>query len=271
MERTAAASTVKASAPDPVVVEQVRLLHASLPLTQSVALVNGGLLAFIQSTVIELAVVVAWLACLVLVTLLRLAFGLQFRRDPAVQENILYWRDVFLAGAVASALAWGAAVWVLYPEGQLAHQVFVAFTLSGMVAGSTAVLAPVLRVFMLYAVVIAVPVIARFIAAGTDIHMVMAAMVTVFLLAMLSIGKRIHETIELTLRLRVDNRALVDSLRRDKVTIETINADLVAAQAELRRTNASLETRVAQRTAALQQADRHKNEFLAMLSHCWSA
>src|SRR6185369_13593610 len=64
--------------------------------------------------------------------------------------------------------------------------------------------------------------------------------------AMLSIGRRIHDAIEMTLRLRVENRGLIDSLRKS---------------------NEVLETRVAERTAALQEVDRRKDDFLAMLSH----
>src|SRR3989440_62745 len=52
--------------------------------------------------------------------------------------------------------------------------------------------------------------------------------------------------------------------------LETLNRDLQQANAELEAANRSLQNEVAERTraeAALKEADRHKDEFLAMLAH----
>jgi signal transduction histidine kinase len=52
--------------------------------------------------------------------------------------------------------------------------------------------------------------------------------------------------------------------------LESLNATLQRANAELERTNRSLQTEVVERTRAeqaLQEADRNKDEFLAMLAH----
>ena len=267
MERALAALRAAVSAPDPVIAGQVRLLHANLPVSQAVVLVNGALLAAIQSAVVDVRVAATWFACLALVAAVRMTLGLRFDRDPSAPRNSLRWRSAFLAGAAAAGLVWGAAAWVIFPPASIVHQVFLAFVVSGMIAGSTAVLAPSFRVFAVFAVAAAVPVVARFIAAGTDIHYVMAAMSTIFLLAMLSVGRRIHDAITITLRLRAENQNLIDGLSSEKARMETVNARLLAAQDELRQSNEELEARVADRTAALQEADRRKDAFLAMLSH----
>jgi signal transduction histidine kinase len=69
------------------------------------------------------------------------------------------------------------------------------------------------------------------------------------------------------LRLRFQNQDLVARLTREKAQAETVNADLLAAQDELRKSNEALESRVSSRTAALEDLDRRKDDFLAMLSH----
>jgi hypothetical protein len=84
-----------------VSVEQVKLLYANLRVSQAVALVNGVVLAIVQSIVIEARQVVIWLACLFLVTLARDVLGLRFARSAASVENILRWRAYFLVGAVS--------------------------------------------------------------------------------------------------------------------------------------------------------------------------
>lgn len=255
------------SVAESVLIEQVNLLYANLPVSQAVALVNGVALAAVQFTVIEARQAESWLACLILVSLGRLVLGLLFARTPASAHNISRWRVYFLAGAVASALVWGSTAWILYPPESVVHQVFIAFVLGGMVAGSMTLLAPVFPVFALFALITLVPILVRFVFAFDDIHYAMAGMGAVFLFAMLAVGRRIHATIGQSLQLRFENRDLITDLRNETARVQSINADLLASQEELRKSNEVLESRISERTAALQHMDRRKDEFLAMLSH----
>jgi signal transduction histidine kinase len=252
---------------DPILVEQVKLLYANLPVSQTVALANGAVLALVHITVIELRMVVGWFAFLVLVVLARGAIGLRFSRAPASGKDILWWRAYFLVGAAASALVWGSTALVLYPPGSVVHQVFIAFVLGGMVAGATSFLTPVFPVFVLFALGTLAPVIVRFVLDRDSIHYAMAGMGTIFLLAMLAVGKRIHDTIAHALKLRFENRDLIAHLTSEKARVEHVNTELLKAQEELRKANEALESRVRERTAALQELDERKNDFLAMLSH----
>jgi signal transduction histidine kinase len=250
-----------------VAAEQVKLLYANLPVSQSVALVNGVVLALVQMMVIEARQAAIWLTCLILVSLGRGILGVVFVRRSAWGVNLSRWRDFFLAGVGASALIWGAAAVVLYPPDSALHQVFLAFVLGGMVAGSMTLLTPVFSVFVLFALGTLLPIIVRFALAADDVHYAMAAMGVIFLLAMLTIGRRIHRTITQSLALRFENRDLIAHLTGEKARVESINAELISAQDALKRSNEALESRVADRTAALQEQDRRKDEFLAMLGH----
>ena len=252
---------------DPVAIEQVKLLYANLPVSQSVALVNGVVLALVQAMTVEARQVAIWLTCLILISLGRGMLGILFARRSVSVENISRWRAYFLAGVVASAVVWGAAAFFLYPPQSVVHQVFLAFVLGGMVAGSVTLLTPVFLAFALFASGTLLPIGLRFALAGDDIHYAMAAMGMVFLLAMLVIGRRIQRTITQSLQLRFENRDLIAHLTAEKARIEAINAELLSAQEALKKSNEALESRVAERTAALQEQDRRKDEFLAMLSH----
>jgi signal transduction histidine kinase/ActR/RegA family two-component response regulator len=252
---------------DWVSVEQVNLLYANLPLSQTVAAVNGAVLVLVQSSVIEPPQVIGWLACLAGVTLWRAIVGRRFARTDLSLEAVSRWRSYFLAGAAASGLVWGAAALLLYPPASLAHQVFLAFVLGGMVAGSVTLLTPVYGVFLIFAVCVLLPVTARFAVDAGEMHYAMALLGAIFLFAMLTIGKRIHGMIAQSLRLRFENRDLITYLQEEKQRVESANAGLLAAQDALRRANEALEARVAERTAALEEQDRRKDQFLAMLSH----
>jgi len=87
-----------------VLVEQVRLLYAGLPLSQTVALVNGVVLAAVQAIVIEAAIVIFWLASLALVTLGRFAVGALFKRASASAGETARWLARFRGGVIAAGI-----------------------------------------------------------------------------------------------------------------------------------------------------------------------
>jgi signal transduction histidine kinase/CheY-like chemotaxis protein len=254
-------------AEDPIQVEQVRLLHTNLPTSQLVALLNGAILAFVQSFVFAASRTALWLSVLLIVTLGRLLLRQLFLRAAPEAAREPRWRALFMAGAFASGLVWGAAAWVLYPPEAPSHQMFLAFVLGGMVAGSVSVLTPVFEVFVVFAVAVLVPLGVRYGIAGDPLHYAMAAMTGIFLAAILVIGKQIHRTIRSSLELRFENLAMIDDLINARTYVESVNAELLAAQGALKRSNEELERRVADRTKALHAHDRRKDEFLAVLSH----
>jgi signal transduction histidine kinase/CheY-like chemotaxis protein len=247
--------------------ELVRMLYANVRVSQAVALVNGAVLAAVQSVVIERAVAFTWLAFLVCVTLARLYLGLRFTRSAPKAADMWRWLALFGAGALASGVVWGSAAWLLYPPDSVVHQVFMAFVLGGMVAGAVSLLTPVFPVFLAFAACSLLPAILRFLWTGDYMHYAMGGMGTLFLLAMLASGKRVHDTILQAMLLRFENQDLVEDLSSARGHLQAANADLLTTQQTLQTLNEELEGRVAERTAALERADRHKDEFLAMLSH----
>ena len=247
--------------------KQTQMLYVNVPVSQAVALVNGVVLAALQASVVDTPQVILWLACLVVVTLLRFYLGARFKRASPATNDIDRWLTYYYAAAIASGAVWGSAAWLLYPENSVVHQVFLAFVLGGMVAGAVSLLTPVFPIFALFALFSLVPAAVRFLWTGDYMHYAMGGMATLFLLAMLATGKRIHDTIAQSLMFRFENRELVADLTRARQHLQAVNDDLLRTQQTLRASNEELEHRVAERTAALETADRRKDEFIAMLSH----
>ena len=209
--------------------EQVRLVYEQMLPSQLVAVLNAVVFVAVQSLVIAAPVLIAWLAAVCVLALIRIAGGIGFRSAAPHAGQIGRWRLYAIAGAAASGIVWGSAAWLLFPQMNVAHQVFVAFVLGGMVAGSVTTLAPVFPAFLAYAVLTLVPVAIRFPLQQDYVHYAMGWMVVVFLAAVIVIARRSHEHMSDMLRLRVENAELTGELH---ATRETLRRERKRADAE---------------------------------------
>ena len=192
--------------------EQVKLLYDQLLASQLVAVLNAVVFVAVQSLVIEASVLIAWLAAVCVLALVRIAGAMAFRGAVQNTGEIGRWRLYAVVGAAASGILWGRAAWLLFPPMNVAHQVFVAFILGGMVAGSVTTLAPVFPAFLAYAVLTLVPAVVRFVLQEDYVHYAMGWMVLVFLVAVIVIARRSHEHLSDMLRLRIENTGLTGEL-----------------------------------------------------------
>jgi diguanylate cyclase (GGDEF)-like protein len=188
--------------------EQVRLLHENALLSQLVALVNAGILAYVLWPVAEPQNVAAWLACMVGVSLLRLGEARAFARAAPCGASMRTWRNWFLLGAFASGIMWGAAAMALSPAHSLPHQVFVSFVIAGMVAGAVATLSPVMTAFALFAIPALTPVVLQFLLREGPLHFPMTFMGVLFGLAMMTVARHVNATMRESLRMSRHNEQL---------------------------------------------------------------
>jgi signal transduction histidine kinase len=233
--------------------EQLRLVYDYLPASQLVAIINGILLVAVQSVAIKTPVLIGWLYALCMVTLIRTLGGVAFRKATPQAQQQPRWRRYAILGAACSGAVWGAAALFLFPASNVAHQVFVAFVLGGMVAGSVATLAPVLPAFFAFAVLALAPITARFALEHELIQYAMAWMVVLFLAAMVIIARRSHLGMSDALALKFQNTVLI--------------GELIAAQESLRRSHEELELRVEERTLELSRTNAELERLAYVASH----
>ena len=214
--------------------EQVRMLYAGAPTAALVNTVNAAILAFLLWDVMPYSVLQKWLGVMCLVQVLRLAlarfhqrltqpgYGPVGRLDRYLLQGA-GWEPWYLATAIASGLAWGAAGFWLFPGESAIHQLALSFVIGGMVAGATAVLAPLRWAFPLYALSALLPLSARFFLEGTPHYLMMGTLTLIFLLVLLGVAHLIHSTIVSSIRLRLENRDLVAALSAKADDLRQIN------------------------------------------------
>jgi diguanylate cyclase (GGDEF)-like protein len=223
-----------------VLAQQVRLLHDNAPLSQLVALINSGILAFVQWSQVRHITVAVWLLCVGAVSLARLSQSYAFQRARPAACAIGRWRNSFLLGALASGVLWGVAGVLLFPEQSFPHQVFTSFVVAGMIAGSVATLSPVLPAFVLFALPAVAPIVVQFLLRGGEIYFSMSVMTMLYGLAMIAIAKHVNTTLRTSLSLSQRNSQLIAVLTESKARTDTLNRSLETEVAERRQKELAL-------------------------------
>lgn len=226
------ADAAMSAIPDDLLAEQIRLLYRNTTLAQIVTLLNGALLAAIQSTALGYRAVIPWFMLLAAVSFSRIALAATYHRAVPDHRQNITWRNLYCAGAALGGAAWGASSFMLFTPDSFVHQIFLAFVLSGMLAGAIGIMASWFPAFALFSTLIAMPTVVRFAMVGEIMHIAMAWLIFLFMVTMLVVAHRVNRAIIESLQLRFENRKLIDELER-RVTERT--RDLSRANQDLEK------------------------------------
>jgi len=180
---------------------------SGLAVTLLVALVVVAVLAAVMP-VPRLAI---WMGATAAVLAARLALVLRYRRRAAGVEP-RRWENLFAAGAALQGLLWAALVVgfrPLPPE----YELFVAFVIGGMAIGAIGVLGASPRAFLLFTVPMVLAQAGDFLRQGGTRHAAMAALVVVFLAALLRIYLDLHRALLQNIERGLDNDRLLAEQR----------------------------------------------------------
>lgn len=126
-----------------------------------------------------------WLAAILITLGSRIGFAHIYSQLPETHETRKSRKLVFLAGITASGLVWASSPWLIFPEENVASQIFLFFVLMGMTAGTPAVSAPSTIAFICFAQPIFIMLTLRFIYEGGKDHYMMAALTQLYNLVLI--------------------------------------------------------------------------------------
>jgi PAS domain S-box-containing protein len=213
--------------------------------------VNASILVLILWDQIHHWKLVAWFSMILLVSLVRLFLNLQFFKVVDREAHTRRWGRLLWVGLGIMGLLWGSTAIFLFPVHSVAHQVFSAFVLAGMVAGAVGVFSPIIPVFLAFSIPALAPITIRFLMIGDALHMAMGAMTVLFAVLTFTTAKRISSSIEELVVLK-----------------ETFADQLVERTAELQRVNVQLREEIEERKQAeqaLANSERRLTDIIEFL------
>lgn len=124
----------------------------------------------------------AWFLMILLVSCARALLNRKYLQIEDEKRDHNKWGLMLIAGLAVPGVLWGATGIFLFPEHSVAHQVFIAFVLAGMVGGAVGVFSPLMPVFLSFSIPALAPITIRFLVSGDELHMAMGIMTTLFAL-----------------------------------------------------------------------------------------
>ena len=243
--------------------ESVGLLYGQIDKGLLSILISAGVLAFVESSVVDYTAAAGWLGAIITVSALHYMLLLAFRNSQSRERRTLFWRNLFVACTIGSGIIWSSSSLLLFAPESIAHQTFLAFILVGISAGTTTVLAPSLTTVVVFLSITLLPISVQFFLQGSEIQIAMGGMIIVFFLLLLSAAWWAHGTVRTSLTLRHENTHLIEYLACAKDRAEHANERLHSYIQERKQ----IEQQLKKAKEEAERASRSKGDFLSTISH----
>lgn len=164
-----------------IVAEKVRLLYQGALSSLLTNVTLAAILVFLQSEVIESIKIIVWIVLIGFTSIVRILLVYYYRHAKNLLSSGPLWLNYYRIGTWVNAVVWGLASFLLYPNQDIAHQSFLAFTLAGLSAGGIVSLAADSLAGSFFVIIVLTPLAVRLVMEAQPIPRAMAAMVLLFL------------------------------------------------------------------------------------------
>lgn len=208
--------------------EQVNILYRALPLSLLTILIHAVALAMIQSVVVPLENIAIWLAAILLLVVLRWHWHVAYaRRNEQDTRNDQLWLQHNLLGIFLSGLVWGSASFLLFPSGDLLHQIALMLVVLSICAGSASTVSAFPLAVHTFLTLALVPMAVRLLMEGGAAAMMLIPILALIFLVVNLSAVRGYATIltALTSRLALEKtlQELRDSTGQNRLLLESVS------------------------------------------------
>ncbi|MEM8950518.1 MAG: diguanylate cyclase [Pseudomonadota bacterium] len=155
----------------------------------------------------------AWLAVMMGVLGMRLMSWRRFQNRTPGADEVRGWHRRLTVGAGATGLVWGMTGFVFYSAASPIAQTFLPFIVAGMVGGSLLILTGSMQAFNSFLLAAMVPYIISFMLMGSMTHLIMAAMIIVYIIGLIALAQPMSQSLISSVHLAAMNERLIDQLK----------------------------------------------------------
>lgn len=196
--------------------ETLNTLSSSGAASFVISIVNALLVYFTLREIAEPIVLNVWISFILLITSLRTAMIIVFRRLDSGSPRLALWSAVYFVFVYSSGLGWGILplLNVFYSAGWT--ETFIVFVISGMSAGGLVSLYASLYAAIPYQLFILLPLIYTLADSGAPAHTAMALLASMYLMLLLRSSYALNRAASNTIRLEMENNELFNFLLKAK-------------------------------------------------------
>jgi diguanylate cyclase (GGDEF)-like protein len=193
--------------------ERLRLVYANLPVVLTMSVGCACVLAILLRQAVSGTVLASWLGVGVLISWVRYLDYRWFKQLPDEVPDPRGWSRRAMLGAGVSGLWWGASAAVLFPVGDLTHQIVINFLLAGISAGAMTSYAAMRRCYFLFVLPAVLPMTVRMALQGTEINNWLTFLTLLYLGVVIRSAVQTDRMIGNVLKVRAENVELTQALR----------------------------------------------------------
>lgn len=186
------------------------------------SVINSIILVIVFWPAVKHPLLLSWFAALIAVSLLRGVLSYRYIKSSEIIKDAPHWARCFLIGSVSASVLWGAtSIWI-FPEQDLARQVFLAFVVGGMAAAAITTLSYLRLAIYAFLVLSLFPLMIRFFTSGTELSIAMASMIALYLVVLLQSAKQTYTKNYESIYMRIENQQQQQSLNDSENRYETL-------------------------------------------------
>jgi len=176
--------------------EQLKQLYSTIYTSQlaNIALATILTLNNAQSTRSSIAIHLIWFVCVLLVSVIRIAFAHQFKRAKLENlSDIQKQLSLFRLGVILAGLIWGSTSLLLFNINDLHHEIFLIVILAGITGGSMLTFSADRFCSTIYSSLVLIPIALRLLIEGDAVSFEMSLLVIVYFFFLNMNSRLIHQ------------------------------------------------------------------------------
>ena len=207
---------------DKVHAEQIKIMHAAIPVILLTNILVVLALSYGFSDVVPYNAIKACLGLVILMVLIRTGLFLYYK-DKFNPQNLKSIALSLIIGSALSGILWCTLSLLYLPADNQIYQVFLLGSLMVMAGGSAFTFSIYLPCYFAYIPATLLPITLQFFSMGDKFHNTLGIVTITYLLVLTAFNIKINKNFKTTLALRFENLSLIEQLKEQKEEAEQAN------------------------------------------------